>query len=134
MLTRKRIWAVVLLAVTFAAGAMVGGAASAAWGDHGRAPRSAAARRAGFTATLDRELKLTPAQHDSVQAILKRYDPAMRAAWDQMRPRFDSLRANIHADILSVLDEPQRAAFQRWSSKMDSASRKRNSKEGEGVR
>ena len=134
MLTPKRIWAVVFLVVTFAAGAVVGGAASAAWGEHNRPPRSPAGRRAGFTAALDRELKLTQAQHDSVRAILDRYDPAMRAVWNEIRPKFDSLRAVVHADIMRLLDDQQRTAFQRWSARMDSASRRRNSKEGAGAR
>ena len=124
MLTRSRLQAAILLVATFAAGAVVGGAASAAWG---RGPDSRR-RDHGFAAVLQRELTLTPSQRDSVQAILRRYDPEMRAVWDAMRPRFDSLRAKIHADIDRGLDRQQQAAFRRFSARQDSiqAARRRN--------
>jgi Spy/CpxP family protein refolding chaperone len=54
----------------------------------------------------------------------------MRAVYDGMRPKFDSLRAQVHADIMKVLTDDQKAAFQRWSARMDSVARNR-SKEGQ---
>ncbi len=133
MLTRKQFGAAALLVATFAVGA-VAGRASSRWGDRDRGTRQDGRPGQGgrFVNTLQRELNLTPVQRDSVQAILKRYDPKMRAVWDGMRPKFDSLRAQVHADIIQILTDDQKAAFQRWSARMDSAARKR-SKEEQGA-
>src|SRR5690349_19832214 len=134
MVTRKQFGAVALLLVTFAAGAVTG-RASSRWlrapserqrAEGGERRGSGERRGGGFVATLQRELNLTPEQRDSVQVIVRRWDPAMRAVYDGMRPRFDSLRALVHADIMQVLTEDQKAAFQRWSARTDSlAARKR---------
>jgi hypothetical protein len=114
---------VILLAATFA----VGGAAgrmSTSWNR-----REPSQRGGRFMATLDRELKLTPTQRDSVQAILRKWDPAMRAVWDGMRPKFDSLRALVRADIMQVLTDDQKIAFKRLSAKNDSLARNRTKEE-----
>ncbi|MBI4503492.1 MAG: periplasmic heavy metal sensor [Gemmatimonadetes bacterium] len=129
MVTRKQLAALLLLVATFA----VGGAAgrmSARWGWRDRGARAERAERGApgsrFIATLDRELRLTPTQRDSVQAILRKWDPAMRAVWDGMRSKFDSLRALVRADIAQILTDDQKAAFQRWTARTDSAARKRS--------
>src|SRR6185503_14715192 len=132
MVTGKLLGAGFLLAAAFSVGAITG-RASINWWRPNRGPssgqRETGARRppgGRFVATLERELKLTPTQRDSVQAIVKAYDPKMRAVYDGMRPRFDSLRAQVHADIMKVLTEDQKAAFQRWSARMDSVARNRS--------
>jgi Spy/CpxP family protein refolding chaperone len=134
---QSRLWAGLLLAATFGAGAMVGGAISATRnGDDEAAAASRGERRdegrreRGFAAQLTREVDLTQEQHDSVRAIIKRYDPAMRAVWESTRPRFDSLRREIHGEIMLVLTAEQRQAYQEWRARRDSISRKR-SKESE---
>lgn len=133
MLTRSRLWASVLLIATFAVGGLAGSVASSAWGSRGKA-RPDGRRREGFSSVLTRELNLTPVQRESVQTILRRYDPAMRAVWDAMRPRFDSLRAGIDADIIRVLDDQQRAAFQRFKARMDSMQARRRPRGGDSAR
>ena len=140
MVTGKRLGAVAFLVATFAVGA-VAGRATSRWGDRdhdrrpeGRQGQGGQDRQGGrFVNALQRELNLTPVQRDSVQAILKRYDPKMRAVWNGMRPTFDSLRAQVHADITQLLTDDQKAAFRRWSARQDSAARKR-SKEEQGER
>ena len=129
MVTKKQLGAALLLLATFAVG-VAAGRMSAPWGRRDRAPRSERSERAApgtrFVATLDRELKLTPTQRDSVEAILRKWDPAMRAVWDGMRTKFDSLRALVRADIAQVLTDDQKAAFQRWTARTDGAARKRS--------
>ena len=133
MVTGKQLGAVVLLVATFAVGAVVG-RGSSRWGAGAADPGSRSDRRSGgrggFLNTLQHELNLTPGQRDSVQTILKKWDPAMRAVWESTRPKFDSLRALVRADIVQVLTPDQKAAFQRWSTRQDSVARNR-SREGD---
>lgn len=130
MVTKSQLWASVLLVATFAAGAVVGGGVMSAWGDRGRSqperPRQDRERgERGFSATLKRELNLTDVQHDSVRVILRRYDPAFRSVMEGTRPRFDSLRALVHADIKRVLDDGQKTAFEKWVARTDSSAARR---------
>ena len=67
-----------------------------------------------------------------MQAVLIKWDPAMRAVWDGMRPKFDSLRMLVRADIRQLLTDDQKAAFQRWSTRQDSAARNRSREENRG--
>jgi Spy/CpxP family protein refolding chaperone len=137
MMTGKQFGAAALLVATFAVG-VVTGKVSDRWGEPDRAPRAErrAPRQSGngerrdFVSRLQRELDLTPAQRDSVKAIVKKWDPAMRSVWDGMRPKFDSLRALVHADIAQVLTDEQNVAFQRWIARMDSVTRKRSKEAG----
>jgi Spy/CpxP family protein refolding chaperone len=138
MVTTKQIAAAALLVMTFAAGAITGRATSR-WGTQdrnrprteGRADRQPGNRQGGrgpsggFVSSMQKELNLSEQQRDSVQAIVKRYDPKMRSVWDAMRPRFDSLRAQVHTEIMTVLTEEQKVNFQKWTAKMDSLARKR---------
>jgi Spy/CpxP family protein refolding chaperone len=136
MVSGKQLGAALVLVAAFSVGAITGRTSTAWWrSNRGPSPgqREGGERRppgGRFVATLERELKLTPTQRDSVQAIVKAYDPKMRAVYDGMRPKFDSLRAQVHADIMKVLTDDQKAAFQRWSARMDSVARNR-SKEGQ---
>jgi len=68
---------------------------------------------------LKRELELTPAQEDSVQAIFARHRPQMEALWREMRPRFDSVRAAVNAEISAQLTPAQRTKFQELEHRMD---------------
>lgn len=138
MVTGKQFGAAALLVFTFAVGA-VAGRATSRWGQPEQRPRSGQQGERsrggrGFVSTLQRELNLTPEQRDSVQAIVRRWDPAMRKVYDGMRPRFDSLRALVHADIMQILTDDQKAAFQRWSMRMDSTAARKRSKEAQGAR
>jgi len=68
---------------------------------------------------LRRELDLTPAQEDSVRAIFERHRPQMEALWRDMRPRFDSLRAAVEAEIAAQLMPSQRTRFEAMRKRMD---------------
>jgi len=118
---KSKLWAISLLLASFAAGVAVGGVASAALADHQR-NRGSGGRHAetSFLGHLDRDLRLTPVQHDSVAAILKRYDEPMRQLWRAERRGFDSLRVQVRGDISRVLDDGQRVQFDRMNQRMDS--------------
>ncbi len=125
MFDKSKLWAIGLLVAAFAAGVAVG-VASTAWGerdrDHGRGrPR----QEVSYLDRLDRNLKLTPVQRDSVAAILKRYDEPMREMWEtpamrSARQRLDSMRLRVRAEIGTVLDQDQRQQFQVMNQRMDS--------------
>lgn len=134
MVTKSQLWASILLISTFAAGAVVGGGVASAWGDRrpGQSDRPRSDRERGergFSATLKRELNLTDTQRDSVRAILRRYDPAFKSVMEGTRPKFDSLRALVHADIKRVLTEDQKTAFEQWVARTDSSAARRRAAE-----
>jgi Spy/CpxP family protein refolding chaperone len=144
MVTGKQMGAVALLVATFAVGAVVGRVSTrlgSPEAEQGSRSGDRTNRRGGFLNTLQHELDLTPAQRDSVQSILRKWDPAMRAVWDGTRPKFDSLRVLVRADIMQMLTPDQKTAFQRWSARQDSvvrirrqdsAARNRREEEGRG--
>ena len=121
MFNKSKVWAISLLLAAFAAGVAVGGGASAVLADH-QGDRSAGSRHpeTSFLEHLDRDLHLTPVQHDSVAAILKRYDEPMRQLWQAQRRGFDSLRVQVRADISRVLNDQQQVQFNRMNQHMDS--------------
>jgi type IV pilus biogenesis protein CpaD/CtpE len=132
MLNRSKLYAVALLAAVFAAGVAVGTGVSAAARDRRSAERPERERReGGYAERLSRDLGLTTAQRDSVQIILDRYQEPMSAMWTAMRPRMDSIRSAIRADILGVLDSSQQEQYRLLMHRGDSA---RTAREREGHR
>jgi len=109
MFNRSKTWAVVLLAATFAAGIAAGWAIQA-WADD----RGGARGRRGpdaMVAYLAGELDLTSAQRDSVRGVFARHRPAMRAMWESVHPRMDSLRQAMRAEVAAQLTPAQQARY-----------------------
>jgi hypothetical protein len=112
MLNRSKTWAVVLLAATFAAGAAVGAGGRALWVRYASA--AAPERPRGIDrmmGELDQELRLTPVQHDSVRATLQRHFTTMTAAWEAVRPKFDSMRAVMDSEVFRHLTPDQQVKY-----------------------
>ncbi|HEX9283713.1 MAG TPA: hypothetical protein VF882_07985 [Gemmatimonadales bacterium] len=134
MLNRSTAWAAALLAATFAAGVAVGVEGRALWVR--RAGAAAPERARGvdrMMAELDDELRLTPAQHDSVRAIVQRHWTAMGAQWERVRPPFDSMRARMDSEVSRQLTPDQQTRYrdhvaryrhQREREKTDSSGKK----------
>ena len=120
MLTRSKLWAAVLLLATFAAGRVVGGAASAAWGESDGRDARHARSHGSYGERLQRELELTSEQHDSVDAILERREAAMHALMQEISPRLDSLRTVIRGEIMSLLDGTQQEWYEALIARSDS--------------
>jgi len=123
MLKQSTGWAVAALVAAFLAGGLVSwgvashagrgrGSGGPGWGRDGGG-------RSGPGGFLKRELELTPAQEDSVEAIFARHRPQMEALWREMRPRFDSVRAAVNAEISAQLTPAQRTKFQELEHRMD---------------
>jgi hypothetical protein len=126
MLNRSRTWAVVFLVATFAAGITVGAGGRALW------VRYASAAAPERTRGLDRmmeelteELRLGPAERDSVRAILQRHRTRMTAVWETVRPRFDSMRAQMDSEVSRQLTPEQQIKYR------DHVTRYRHQKEQE---
>ena len=126
MLNRSTTWAVVFLVATFAAGLAVGAGGRALWVR--RASAAAPERARGLDRMMDdlnAELRLGPGQRDSVRAILQRHRTRMTAVWETVRPRFDSMRAQMDSDVARQLTPEQQAKYR------DHVTRYRHQKEQE---
>jgi hypothetical protein len=106
--------AVVLLLVTFVLGAAAG-AALTAYGWPTPAPPQG--RSAWYLDHLTRSLHLTQVQQDSVKAVLARYAPAMDSLMSEIRPRLDTVRSAMRAEISGFLDPRQQKEYEAMRQK-----------------
>lgn len=109
-MTRSRLGAALLLVATFVLGGLVGGTVTSvadrkSHKPHGDRPRPS------FVDRLQSDLDLTPAQRDSVQAVLDRHQPAMDSLWQLIRPQFQSERQAIRYAISALLTNQQQAKY-----------------------
>ena len=117
MPNRSRVLAVALLAAVFGAGA-VSGWAMQAWAD-GRPAKSGPRGSERTVQYLAGELDLTATQQDSVRAVFAHYKGAMDNVWRDVRPRFDSVRALVRADVMTHLTAAQQAHYRELMAKKD---------------
>jgi len=126
MLNRSMTWAVVLLVATFAAGIAVGAGGRALWVRYASA--AAPDRPRGIDRMIDEltaELHLGAEQRDSVRAIVQRHRTRMTAVWETVRPRFDSMRAQMDSEVARHLTPEQQVKYR------DHVTRYRHQKEQE---
>jgi Spy/CpxP family protein refolding chaperone len=130
----KPTWkATLLLMATFAGGALAGGAAIAV-ADRGDVRRNHRPHRHNAEDHLQfmtRQLDLTPAQRDSVQAILGRYKPKMDSIWRQVGPWFETIKDSISNDIRRQLTPEQQT---RYSEMLQRFAQERQDTAGRGPR
>ena len=109
MPNRSKFVALALLAGVFVAGGAAG------WGvrEGGRCEGRGRRGPDAMVDRLTRELTLTPAQRDSVRVIFERHHPEFEALWAAVRPRFDSLKTIVRAEVAAQLSADQRARYQR---------------------
>jgi hypothetical protein len=137
VLNRPKAWAVALLAVVFIAGAAVGWGLRA-WAADARTPRHRDPR--AIVADLAKRLGLAPAQQESVRAVLERHRAEMDSLWRAARPRIDSIRVVMQAEISTQLTPTQQGHFrdlvarhERQRHAADSASQARWDSDHDGV-
>jgi hypothetical protein len=104
--------ALLVVALTFIAGMMVGVLASHLMilhGGHGAGyfPTTAMVNR------LDRRLDLTDAQRARVEEIIKRHHARIDAIWSSMNPRVHDEIEQANAEISRVLTVEQRGKFEQ---------------------
>ena len=126
-MTKSTRTAVLLLIMAFLLGAAAGGTALALYG---RPPHMGPGRpggSSGYLSRLERDLKLTPVQRDSVGAILERFEPRMDSIWQEVRPRFETLRGELRSDINAQLTPEQQRHYAELLERHDA--RRRNNKD-----
>ena len=116
-----------MLALAAPAGGFVGSAITArARGgdrdDHGHGPT-------WYIDLLDKELKLTPVQHDSVRAILDRRAGSMDSILAEMRPRIDAARQVIRSEINGQLTPDQQQQYRALTDRLDAERKERQQRE-----
>ncbi len=115
MFSQSRAWAAALLVAVFLAGGATGWAVSRAMlvvSPRGGGPEA-------LTAYLARRLDLDAAQQDAVRAVLNRHHAEMQAIMSTVRPRLDSLRATVRAEITAQLTPPQRERYARLLAELE---------------
>ena len=82
---------------------------------HARRPHSLAqATHAELMKLMDSELNLSPAQQDSVHAILQRHQAAVDSAWRSINRAVGATMDTVHRELQTVLDSAQQAQFRQW--------------------
>jgi len=115
MFSRSRAWAAALLVAVFLAGGLTGWAVS-------RSADMPPPRGSGpdaLTAYLARRLDLDAAQQDAVRAVLTRHHAEMQSIMSSVRPRLDSLRSTVRAEITAQLTPPQRERYTRLLKELE---------------
>ncbi|HET7790886.1 MAG TPA: periplasmic heavy metal sensor [Gemmatimonadales bacterium] len=113
MFDKSKVWAVALLAAVFVAGGAAGYALSLHRHDDRRGGPDQMVRY------LTKELGLTPPQQDSVRAIFVRHRNEMEQIWKEVRPKYDSVRAEVHREIDALLTPEQRQKNARLIEQME---------------
>lgn len=116
MFSRSRAWAGALLVAVFLAGGATGWAVSRASQD---APMPRGGGPDALTAYLARRLDLDDAQQDAVRSVLTRHHAEMQAIMSSVRPRLDSLRATVRAEITAQLTPSQRDRYARLLAELE---------------
>jgi Spy/CpxP family protein refolding chaperone len=120
--------ATLLLVAVFAVGALSGAGGAVLLARNGvidaRPPRGP---HGGFVGHLTRTLDLTPAQRDSVRAILDRSRPAMDSLRREMSPRFETLQRSVRSEIHKHLTPDQQRKFTEMTKRLEA---KRAEREG----
>jgi len=80
----------------------------------------------GYLTRLSKDLDLTPVQRDSVGAVLKLYEPRMDSIWQDIRPKFETLRAELRSDINAHLTPEQQRRYAELLERQDARRRNRD--------
>ncbi len=72
-----------------------------------------------YVELMDHEVHLSPAQRDSVRAILRRHHDGMQQIFAAVEPRLDSLKETIRAEVRTQLTPEQMPAYARMTARLD---------------
>ena len=128
MIPRSRLGAVALLGAAMAFGGLVGGIAVSAAEHRDGGPIAHKHGRDAYMARLTEELRLSTEQQDSIRSVLDRHRPQLDSMWQEVRPRFDSVRAIMRGEIRAQLSTGQQATYQQMIER-----REREQREGKNA-
>jgi Spy/CpxP family protein refolding chaperone len=114
-----------LLVLAALAGGAVGSALTVQ-AMHDRRGFGAGQRRGGdwYVDLLQRELKLSDGQRDSVRAILQRHRPDMDSIWGDFDTRLQQMRETIRAEVRIQLTPDQLTRYSGVTARLDAERRK----------
>ncbi len=115
----SRARAAALLGTTLVVGIVVGALGGPLVHRAREGRRSGPPSPAAITQRLARKLDLTPAQQDSVRAILERHRPTMDSLWSEFRPRIRTVEQTVQREISAQLDSTQRDKFSELVRKFE---------------
>jgi Spy/CpxP family protein refolding chaperone len=110
--------AVLLVAVAFVAGALIGFAGGRVYSIYHIFNRRPESIERGILRHLDRELKLTPQQHDQIAAIIDRHHKRMVEITDGVRPQMRQELDSANREIDVLLTPEQRTKFNEMHMRM----------------
>ena len=125
MIPRSRLGAVALLGAAMAFGGLVGGIAVSAAEHRDGGPIAHKHGRDAYMARLTEELRLSTEQQDSIRSVLDRHRPQMDSMWQEVRPRFDSVRAIMRGEIRAQLSAEQQTMYQQMIERREREQRER---------
>ncbi|HKP27802.1 MAG TPA: hypothetical protein VJU15_00270 [Gemmatimonadales bacterium] len=125
MIPRSRLGAVGLLVAAMSFGALVGGIAVSAAEHRGGGPIAHRHGRDAFMVRLTEELRLSVEQQDSIRSVLDRHRPQMDSMWQEVRPRFDSVRVIMRGEIRAQLRPEQQTMYQQMIERREREQRER---------
>lgn len=76
------------------------------------APWAAQIQRFEFLKRIQKQLNLTPAQHDEIQRIMKDSQERSRPIWDKIAPQMRDEVRRVHQEIRQVLTPDQQVKFE----------------------
>ena len=108
-----------LLLAAFVLGGVVGGAITARASHRPPWEGRSGDRAEGYLRLLDGSLRLRDAQRDSIRAILDRHRGDMDAIWQEVAPRYETMRSQIRSEIRTQLDSVQLKKYAELTARLD---------------
>jgi hypothetical protein len=108
--------AMTLLIAVLVAGGVIG------WVAHqliAPAPRAASQSVDALVTRYAKQLELDPTQQDSVRSILVRRQHETRTIWQEVHPRYETVRGRARTDIEAQLRPDQKTRFERMIAEED---------------
>lgn len=112
--------AILLVAVAFVAGALIGFAGGRVYSIYRLLDRGHGSDyRSRILHHLDRELKLTPQQHDQIGAIMDIHHKRMQQISEGIRPQMHQELDSANREIEAVLTPEQRTKYEAMRMRME---------------
>lgn len=116
----------ILLLAAFVLGAAVGGAVTARVSHRSSWEGKPRDRMEGYLRLLGENLDLSSTQRDSVRAILEHHRGDMDAIWQEVAPRYETMRSQIRSEIRTQLTPEQQKKYADLTSRLDQERREMN--------